>query len=205
VHHSNQITIQLENLLLDLFGTVAETGRKLMLSGGFAVDIEAASLRNDNNLTRDHKDLDVYLLDTDVPFWKDWFVSREFTIYYNDEMIDRSKGFVACSKDSKKLYDSDTPGAYWVDCYANTIEENGTLSNATLGKKILFGVTWQEMSRDVSWRNTLITVEKHEYVLAHKRGSALANAQPLREIDLHDHALFQVDPASASPKDLWAK
>lgn len=158
----------------------AENNKIITLDGGFAIEIEAALLRGDENITRNHDDLDLHVLEEDILFWQDWFKGQNFHLDTDPKIIDKTKAFLAYSPDK----------TFYVDVYSVRVDENKQLSSWETGEKDDWEAGWDEVFLPVKWHGFAFFVMRHELILRNKREFAQNLNQPLRDIDLHDKKLF---------------
>lgn len=183
-------------LLLDTLEDIIQIGerenKKYVIAAGLGIDIEAAALRGDHHLTRDHHDIDVHPLEEDIPFWKDWFAKQGYLVSKNDEIKDPDKAFVAYSPDF--IFKGDPEESqYYIDVYGLYIDSDGFIHSRETGQDDPWHMKWDDAFKKVTWRDHTIWVMKHEVALKNKRETAKAMGNPLREKDIHDHTLFGVE------------
>lgn len=185
----------IEDLLLEILKVCAKERKTLVIAGGFAIEIEAGCLRGDSELTRNHGDLDLHPIDTDIEFWKAWFTNKDFVIAGNHEIKDISKGFVAYSSDwvmdGEREEQPET--AFYTDAYGVHVDENGIVISGVSGKYKSWEVKWKDWIYSCTWKGLPATVINHENGLSLKRDSVVRKGLPFRDKDIHDHKLFGVD------------
>lgn len=187
----NKRTENITNLMVAIIDTAHQTGKKVVINCGLGLEIEAASKRGDDFLTRDHGDLDIHPMEEDIPFWKSWFADKKYAVRGNEEIKDLAKAFVAFpSTYNEALWDTD-PDSYYVDVYGITVDQKGIVGSRVTGEEI-WG-TWDENFIECLWGGRKITVMRHEKVLENKCKTAKRFGTPLREKDIHDYNLFGVD------------
>lgn len=190
----NQRTSNIVKILLDIVDVNNSHNKKMAVSCGLALDIEAASRRGDNFLTRNHGDLDIHPLVEDIPFWKKWFEERGYIISNDDRDIDMSKAFVVFPKTYNPEEWNTDPDSYYIDVYGLESDDKGVIHSLESWKDESWGSTWDENFIKCRWMDRDITVMKHDVALANKRKTAKEKGTNLRAIDLHDHKLFNIDP-----------
>lgn len=187
-------TQNIVNLMLEMVDIAKKFRKKIFVGGGLGLEIEAASNRGDSCLTRDHGDLDIHPMEEDIPFWKRWFENKGYLIKGNDEIKDNTKAFVAFSPNSNEEDWETSPQSYYADVYGIFVDKNKFIHSRESGKDDSWEKKWKDALIICIWKERKITVIRHELTLQNKRSTALQLGTPLREKDLHDHRLFNLDP-----------
>ena len=189
----NEKTRRILNLLDEIMLASVQYDKPVGVGSGIALEILAANLRGDENLTRNHGDLDIHPYARNIPFWKQWFVSHGYIIGTNDEIVDKNVAFVAHSPDS--TFNSRAPeSCFYADVYGLIIDERGYVYSPESGTNEPWGKKWQEAFEDAVWHGHKVKVMNHLDALRNKRETANSMGAPLRDKDIHDHKLFGIDP-----------
>lgn len=192
-YRPNERTQNIVNLMLEIVDAAQATGRKIVVSCGLGLEIEAASRRGDDFLTRDHGDLDLHPSEEDILFWKEWFARKGYSITGNEEIKDPTKAFVAFPpKFSETDWDTN-PDSFYADVYGIMVDGEGFIHSKETGEDDNWGKKWEEAFVDCQWKGRKITVLHHKHVLDNKRKTAKKMGTPLRPKDLHDYKLFGVN------------
>jgi hypothetical protein len=192
----NERTLNIINLMLEIFDIAQQAGKKVVISSGLGLEIEAASRRKDNSLTRHHGDLDIHPMEEDIPFWKEWFERKGYSLYSikgSDEVKDDDRAFVAYPPTYKKDRETGIE-SFYVDVYGIMVDENGYIHSRETGEDDNWDVKYEEAFVDCEWRGRRITVMRHQIALHNKRRYARNQGTSLRDKDLHDHELFGINP-----------
>ena len=122
------------SLLIEMIDVAEKFGKKIFVGGGLALEIEAASIRNDSNLTRDHGDLDIHPAEEDIFFWKKWFEDKKYLIKGNGEIKDHTKAFVAFPPNFDEEKWETSPQSFYADIYGIFVDENRFIHSRESGK-----------------------------------------------------------------------
>ncbi len=190
MHSLNKKTKQLVKLLSEILTASEINKKRVLLSGGFALEIEAVNERNNSVITRNHDDIDIHPLEKDIVFWKRWFVNKKFIIGTNYEIKDKSKAFVAHSPNS--TFDNNLPEeAFHIDVYSINVDRCGTISDSIFGvKRIWRNINWYKDVKTLLWKKQIVHILDHKFILSYKKEVAKNIKKPLRKKDIHDLKLF---------------
>lgn len=171
-------TLKLEKLLLEVAATAEKEGKKYFLGCGFGLDVLQG------RLTRSHEDLDIFPMEEDTQWWKDWFSSRGYIISKEPDMKDFPYAFLL----TNQKHD------YLVDVYPVKVSKDGviivTSTNEYKGRLWWQGKNWDEV-RKVFYKGIPIYVENPQTIIAQKLGHVSFHNEPLAGKHLHDFNLFR--------------
>jgi len=183
---TNAKTQKIVELLKEIVSQAEKDSKILAIAGGFAMDIEASIVRGDQELSRNHDDLDLSPQEKDIPYWKAWFEDKNFKIDTNDGIKDKDKAFIAFPVD----YDSsDSVNSYYADVYSYAQNPDGTLYSCERGEKDEWEKTWDEVFVTMVWQGMNVSLMRHQSVIGIKK-MFHEQGHEVREKDLHDFGLF---------------
>ncbi len=189
----DQWTLQLETLLLHIAGTAQKHNKQYYFGGGFAVDLTFG------RLSRPHGDIDLYPLEEDTDWWKEWFRAQGYLLYKEKDMENLPNAFSILTQDR----------VYVAEIYPIASGSNGEISMAVsegthdIWDELLTiegtrGV-WQEKSwhevRTVNYKGQAIAVEDYKSVLRQLEDYRKRHPQAAcLEKHLHDFARAGIKP-----------
>lgn len=141
----NKRTKNILGLMQEILDISRKSGKGVVIGSGLGLDIEAAFLRGDDRLTRNHGDLDIYPMEDDVGFWKEWFSNKGYTVSGNDEIKDETKAFVAFPPNFNEEKWGTDPESFYIDMYGIMVDENGLIHSRESGEDDNWQSRWDDI------------------------------------------------------------
>lgn len=189
----DQWTLMLEALLLRIAETAQKHQKRYYIGGGFAIDLTFGGL------SRPHGDVDLYPLEEDTQWWKDWFRSQGYLLYKEKDMVNLPNAFSILTEDQ----------VYVAEIYPIAIGSSGEISMLVSsgthdmwdelltieGTRGLWqGKSWNEV-RTVNYKGQAIVVENYHTVLQQLEDYRKRHPQAAYlEKHLHDFARADIKP-----------
>lgn len=174
---TDEWTLRLEKLLLEIAGNADKAGKRYFLGCGFGLDVLLG------RLTRSHEDLDIFPLEEDVGWWQAWFKSKGFIIDKDPDMVPYPFAFWPTNEQHE----------YFADVYPVKIAEDGEVSVTCtqLDKVRPWWETknWNEV-QPVIYKGVQIHVENPRSIIFQKLGHTTFHKEELAGKHLHDVELY---------------
>lgn len=150
-----KLTQKLFNLLEKLGNIGNENSKKIIVFGGWAVEL------NIGKRFRDHENLDLVFLEEDFDWWKNQLQDLGFVIsnYLKEEGMNDKFSFIAKKED------------LIIDAAAIRIEENGNLTWIDEKEEVKIDKKFDEYYREIGLENYSVWIVRKEILLQSKKNS----------------------------------
>jgi Aminoglycoside-2''-adenylyltransferase len=193
-------TFTLETLLLQIASAGQKHNKPYYFGGGIAVDLSFGGL------SRPHEDLDLYPLESDTAWWKDWFRSKGYIVSSDSDMEALPNAFSVIRYSHDNFNKSQD---YLADVYPIHIGSGGEISMAVKegadkvwdgmltikgARGIWQGKTWNGV-RKITYKGQAIALEDYRTVLMQKVAYIrLHPGESLSEKHLYDFTRAGIKP-----------